>query len=195
MAPVTRLQSSSKAVKTAPKTKRPRIVERIQKVERAGLPLEGVSTRACACEQCTELRAEGCDPDYLFLCDCGETAAFVRVENDFCTYNQYLCSECFVEDFDPDLFGEEDVNFKVSCDHSYEYMEFNGYCPAHLVPMHVRTRMLDGRFPIVVNRFADLSVGCAMRERSFGLAITAADLKKYPVELKQESFAFTEGHP
>lgn len=195
MAPVTRLQSASKAVKTAPKAKRPRIVERIQKAERAGLPLEGIETRPCVCEKCSELRAEGGESDYLFICSCGETAAFVKVENDFCTYSQYFCPECFSEDFDPDLFGDEDVTFKVNCDQSYEYAEFAGTCPAHLVPMRVRTKMLDGRFPIVVDRFSDLSIGCAMRERGFGLAITAADLKKYPIHMDQDSFVFTEEHP
>jgi hypothetical protein len=59
----------------------------------------------------------------------------------------------------------------------------------------VRTKLLDPRFPAVVERFSDLSMDCAMRERGYGLAVTAVDLKKYPIELRDDTFTFTGEHP
>lgn len=197
MAPVTRSRDQKvvKGARPDPKGARPRIVERIKNAERAGVALEGASMRRCICEPCEKLRESGAEADYFFLCECGENAVFVKVENDFCTYSNYACAACFAEDFDPDRFGDEDANYTVQCDHSYEYMEFAGACPAQAIPLRVRTKLLDPRFPAVVERFSDLSMDCAMRERGYGLAVTAVDLKKYPIELRDDTFTFTGEHP
>ena len=78
----------------------------LKKAERAGVALEGAVMRKCVCDQCERLRESGAEADYFFMCECGETAVFIKVENDFCTYSNYACAACFAEDFDPDLFGD-----------------------------------------------------------------------------------------